>query len=81
MVKSIVIKKLIEDFLPEDIACSARRYHKASLSFFWITPHHVAKRAVVRDLLESVEALDLLHRLDHRRESSVDGKDVLFNDG
>jgi hypothetical protein len=66
MVEPIVVQKLLQHFLSENVACSSRRYYEACFAFLGVAPHQVAERTIMRDFLEPVQTFNLVDRLDER---------------
>lgn len=79
MGKMIKMEEFFQHFSTENIPCPSGRDSKAHLILLRITPHQITKRAIMRYLLEPIQSLHLLHRLNQRGQPSMHSK-YLFID-
>lgn len=66
--------------MPEDPSCSST-VPAPSLDVFWVRPHEICQRTLVRDFLFAIQKAHLIDGGKVRRESSMDAKDVPIDDG
>lgn len=80
VVKIVKVQELLEHFWAEDVASPPGRDHEACLSILRVAPHEITKRPVMRNFLKPVQPFDLVHRLDKRRQTTMNSKNFIIND-
>ena len=75
----VFLEESLANVLAEDVAGAASGHAEPIRVCFGITPHEIGEGALVRNLLHSLNVLDVIDVLDGRRQAAMHCKDLVIN--
>ena len=78
--QAVHVVECVRDILSESVASSSGR-NAPPASIIWVTPEEIAHGTFMRHFLDSVQLPNLLERVQRRRKTSVEGENLILNNG
>lgn len=75
------VKESFADVLAEYVSGASGRDAEARFVSFGVTPHEVCEGAFMRNFLDSLNLFNVAYLMNGRRETTMNGKDLVVDDG